>query len=201
MLYVEGVGVNPDFGICCGGGMVMVVGMERGRGIVIRLTKLTDTSLIVHWMTEGAGLMKTVARGARRMGSGFAGRLDLFVEAEIVWVRSRSGELHQLREVSVVDHREGLRGSYRETLLASYFGQLLEKVLEPDHGEDELFDLLRRGLDFLVREGASLRGMRHFEKEVARMLGLGGGGAIAIEGTYGNLPRSRESCLDLLAKK
>ena len=43
--------------------------MESGRGTIIRLTKLTDTSLIVHWMSEEAGLIKTVAKGARRAKS------------------------------------------------------------------------------------------------------------------------------------
>ena len=40
--------------------------MERSEAILTRLTKLTDTSLIVHWFTAEAGLIKTVAKGARR---------------------------------------------------------------------------------------------------------------------------------------
>ena len=70
--------------------------MESGKGTIIRLTKLTDTSLIVHWMSEEDGLIKTVARGARRAKSSFAGRLDLFLEADFEWGRSKKGELHHL---------------------------------------------------------------------------------------------------------
>ena len=175
--------------------------MESGRGTIIRLTKLTDTSLIVHWMSEESGLMKTVAKGARRSKSPFAGRLDLFVQADFEWVRSRKGELHQLREVSVVDFREGLRRKYRDAVVGGYFGQLLELVLELDHPELEMWDLLNRGLGHLGKEGASRRALHFFEHEVARLLGLGRGGHLGILRVYGKLPNSRDHCLDLLPGK
>ncbi|MDA7517756.1 DNA repair protein RecO, partial [Akkermansiaceae bacterium] len=94
---------------------------------------MTESSLIVHWLTEEAGLIKTVAKGARRAKSSFAGRIDLFIDAELEWTRSSRSELHALREVSVVDFRQGLRKSYRDAVIAAYFGQLLEQVLELDH--------------------------------------------------------------------
>lgn len=175
--------------------------MESGRGTIIRLTKLTDSSLIVHWMSEDAGLIKTVAKGARRSKSAFAGRLDLFVEADFEWGRSKRGELHSLREVSVVNFREKLRKSYRDALVAGYFGQLLELVLELDHPEPGMFDLLRRGLEHLADAGASRRALLHFEKEVARILGLGRGAHLGILQVYGKLPKSRDHCLDLLPQK
>lgn len=175
--------------------------MESGRGTVIRLTKLTDTSLIVHWMSEEAGLIKTVAKGARRAKSSFAGRLDLFVEADFEWSRSKRGELHGLREVSVVNFREGLRKSYRDALVAGYFGQLLELVLELDHPEPEMWDLLGRGLGHVEAEGASRRALHHFEREVARILGLGKGAHLGILQVYGKLPKSRDHCLELLPQK
>ncbi|MEN8774621.1 MAG: DNA repair protein RecO [Akkermansiaceae bacterium] len=175
--------------------------MESGRGTIIRLTKLTDTSLIVHWMSEEAGLIKTVAKGARRSKSSFTGRLDLFVEADFEWERSKKGELHYLKEVSVVDYRESLRKSYRDALVAGYFGQLLEMVLELDHPEPEMWDLLSRGLEHLGEVGSSRRAMFHFEREVARMLGLGKGAHLGILQVYGKLPGTRGHCLELLPKK
>ncbi|MCX8237750.1 MAG: DNA repair protein RecO [Akkermansiaceae bacterium] len=175
--------------------------MESGRGTIIRLTKLTDTSLIVHWMSEEAGLIKTVAKGARRSKSAFAGRLDLFLEADFEWGRNKKGELHSLREVAVLDFREELRKSYRDALVAGYFAQLLELVLELDHSEPEMCDLLKRGLGYLTREGASRRALLYYEREVARILGLGKGAHLGILQVYGKLPKSRDHCLDLLSQK
>jgi DNA repair protein RecO (recombination protein O) len=173
-------------------------GVESGCGIIIRLTRLTDTSLIVHWMTEKSGLIKTVAKGARRPKSAFAGRVDLFVEAEFQWSRSSKSELHGLREIVVSDYRENLRKTYRDSSMAAYFGQLLELVLELDHPEPEMFDLLKRGLGYLGESGADRRALAFFEKEVVRLLGLGTGGMARIQQAYGKLPASREHCLALL---
>jgi len=173
-------------------------GVESGHGIIIRLTKLSDTSVIVHWMTEEAGLIKTVAKGARHPKSAFAGRVDLFIEAEFQWSRSSKSELHGLREVVVEDYRDSLRKSYRDSSMAAYFGQLLELVLELDHPEPEMFDLLKRGLGYLGESGADRRAMTFFENEVVRLLGLGKGGRARILQSYGRLPTSREHCLKLL---
>ncbi len=172
--------------------------MERARGTIIRLTKLTESSLIVHWLTEEHGLIKTVVKGARRAKSSFAGRIDLFIEAELEWGRSSRSELHTLREVDVTDFRQGLRKSYRDAVVAAYFCQLLEQVLELDHPVPEMFDLLRRGLGYLEKEGADRRGLFHFEKQIAQLLGLGNSAQAALLQSYGKLPASRDHCLDLL---
>ena len=97
--------------------------MDKARGIVIRLTRLGDTSLIVHWCTEEAGLLKTVAKGARRAKSPFAGKLDLFVEADLVWVPSRKSELHILKEAEVAEFRTELRRSYADTMCCTFVGR------------------------------------------------------------------------------
>lgn len=173
--------------------------MERSRGTIIRLTKLTESSLIVHWLTEDAGLLKTVAKGARRAKSSFTGRLDLFVDAEFEWNKSSRSELHTLREVNVCDFRVSLRENYRDSVVAAYFGQLLELVLEPDHPVPEMCDLLQRGLGYLRENGADHRGFLHFEKEVSRLLGFGKSAQSSLIQTYGSLPRSRDHCLDLLS--
>ena len=178
--------------------------MEKASGTIIRLTKLTETSLIVHWMTEEWGLLKTVAKGARRPKSPFAGKLDLFVEAEFEWSRSRKSELHALREVSLRSFREELRQQYTRMLLASYFGQLLEHVLEREHEEPEVCDLLRRGLDYLCREKATRKILLHFERELAKVLGVGNEGknaAAVLEQTFGRIPKERMSCLEMLKEE
>ncbi|MGC6459954.1 MAG: DNA repair protein RecO [Akkermansiaceae bacterium] len=174
--------------------------MELGRGTIIRLTKLTETSLIVHWMTERSGLIKTVAKGARRARSPLAGRLDLFVRADFQWSRSRKSELHTLGEVTVTNYRRGLRERYRDTVVAGYFGQLLELVLEMDHEEAGLDNLLDRALGYLEEKGADRWAFDFFELEVARLLGFGRAGPIGIREVYGKLPKSRDHCLDLLEK-
>lgn len=177
--------------------------MEHCHGTLIRLTKLTDTSWIVHWFTEGHGLIKTVAKGARNPKSAFAGKLDLFFDAEITWAKARSGELHGLREVSVTSTREPIRGDYNAMLLSGYCCRLLELAIERDHPEPEISDLLRRALDHVAAKGASIRAMQFFEQELAKILGISQQrrqAAPALKETLGGLPPQRAQLLERLSQ-
>ena len=169
---------------------------------LIRLTRLTDTSLIAHWLTEEHGLVKTVAKGARRPKSPFAGQLDLFFGGEITFQRARRGELHALREVAIHKWREGLRTNYTSTLLASYFCQLLEAALEPEHPEPELNDLLGRALDHIGAAAATLRALRHFERELTRLLGVSHhqqAADVSLRDVLGPLPATRQELFERLS--
>lgn len=172
--------------------------VEKGHGILVRLTKLGETSCIVHWCTAEHGWIKTVAKGARRPRSPFAGKLDLFFDAEIEWSRARRGELHHLREVAVTATRDELRRRYDDTLLAGYCCRLLEVAVEHEHPVPELHDLLRRALDHVAGHGASARALRHYENELARLLGVAtarSAAPAALAGVLGGLPPQRGELL------
>lgn len=176
--------------------------MISTRATLIRLTRLTDTSLIVHWFTEEHGLVKTVAKGARQPKSPFAGRLDLFFSGEITCQRARRGELHALREVSIGCWRDGLRKNYTSTLLAAYCCQLLESAVEPEHPDPELHDLLGRALDHVDTAGPSLKALLHFERELARLLGIAHSrrdAELALRDLLGILPHSRGELVERLS--
>jgi len=170
----------------------------------MRRTLLTDTSLIVTWMTEAHGKIKTVAKGARRMKSPFAGKLDLFFHAEITFYRSKKSELHVLREVVLREPFEGLRKSYLRTQLAAYFVELIDLVTEPEHPAPELYELLLRALTYLANGEPDKRALLHFENELARLLGIQGQqseitAAVAIGRAYNDLPSSRPALLKRLS--
>ena len=168
--------------------------------ILIRTTRLTDSSLIVHWFTENEGLLKTVAKGALRPKSAFAGKLDLFFSGEIGVAFARKGDLHILREVAISQWRQGLRRQYATTLMAGYFCQLVEAAVEPGHKDPPLHDLLRRALDHLDAHEPSLKALRHFERQLAEILGVSGAGSgeDALRSHIGKLPSARKEILERL---
>lgn len=165
----------------------------------MRRTLITETSLIITWFTEKTGKVKTIAKGARRPKSTFAGKLDLFYESEIQFAKSNRSDLHSLREVKPISYHEGIRNNYHSTMLASYWIELIELVTEPEHPAPELFHLLHRGLGYLEQSPADKRAMTHFETETARCLGIHKGPAsIAIGRVYHRLPRGRSELIRLL---
>ena len=117
---------------------VLTCRVETTTAILLRKRKFSDTSLIVSWCTESCGCIQTVAKGARRAKSPFAGKLDLFFEAEISIVRSRKSDLHTLTEVVVKNPFAGIRTNYLRMQAAAYFIELIEICTERDHREPEL---------------------------------------------------------------
>ncbi len=161
---------------------------------LLRTSRLTETSLIVHWCSDQRGLVKTVAKGALRPKSPFAGKLDLFFEAELVYIPSRSSDLHTLKEVCVVNPRERIRKCYESTLAASYFVQWIETVAERETPIPELAALLRRALDYLGKQSPTVKAVRHFERELARAQGILDDAADPVEtleGLFGSIPKTR----------
>ena len=180
--------------------------MESTSAILLRKRKLSDTSLIVSWCTESLGCIQTAAKGARRAKSPFAGKLDLFFEAEIQIARSRKSNLHSLTEVALRNPFSGIRANLRRTQAASYFVELIELCTESDHHEPELFSLLRRAFTYLDKNDPDVRAVLHFETELARIAGvhdmktLKSNPALALANLFGQLPSSRREVLKALSK-
>lgn len=175
--------------------------LDAFSAILLRKTKLTDSSLILSWMSDRHGRLKTVAKGARRAKSRFAGVLDLFHRCEIAIARSRRSDLHVLREAVLLDPCEGIRTDYTRVTLAGYFVELLELVTEPEHPAPELYDLLQRALAHLGTQRASKRALIHYEGELVRLLGISGSEAtpaVALGRVYNQLPRGRRGLLATL---
>jgi len=179
--------------------------VETTAAILLRKRKFSDTSLIISWCTESFGCIQTIAKGARRPKSPFAGRLDLFFEAEISIARSRKSDLHTLTEVVLKNPFAGIRSNYLRTQTAAYFIELIEICTERDHREPELFMLLRRAFGYLDKNDPTSRAVSHFETELARITGvhdekkLKANPAFALGNLFGRLPLSRTPLLKTLA--
>jgi len=105
---------------------------EAAQGIILRTRPLTETSLIVYWLTAEQGRLATVAKGARRPKSTYHGKLDLFFSADFNFSRSRRSELHNLREVKLRETHAELRRSLHKLEQLSYFTNLIEQTTEAD---------------------------------------------------------------------
>ncbi|MFP6872594.1 MAG: DNA repair protein RecO [Verrucomicrobiales bacterium] len=177
--------------------------MEKCKGTVIRRTPLTESSLIVTWCTGEHGILRTVAKGARRPKSPFAGKLDLFFEAEFEIIRSKKSDLHTLRELSLTSSRSRLRNSYLQTLAATYFIQLLNQVTEPETPIRKLNNLLNRALDHLEEKLPDMKTILHYEKQMTQALGIlepGQTPAKTLHNVYHRLPKTRAGLLQLIGK-
>ncbi|MCI0744021.1 MAG: DNA repair protein RecO [Verrucomicrobia subdivision 3 bacterium] len=145
---------------------------ERSTGIVLRTRPLTESSLIVHWLTPDLGRVGTIARGARRPKSPFRGKVDLFYTAEFTFARSRRSELHILREVALRTTRTALRHDLGYLNQAAYGARLIEQTTETETPLPEIYALFEGFLNALP--GAPPRAVMvlGFEAKLLAELGL-----------------------------
>ncbi len=145
---------------------------ERAIGIILRTRPLTETSLIVHWLTPELGRIATVSKGARRPKSPFRGKLDLFYVCDFTFVRSRRSELHALREATLRETNSNLRKDLGWLEQATYAALLIEQATETETPLAAFYDLLTGLVKHLPAHPPEARTLFAFELKLLAELGL-----------------------------
>ena len=146
--------------------------VERTRGIILRVRALTETSLIVHWLTPDQGRMSTVAKGAKRPKSPFRGKLDLFYSCDLSYQRSRRSDLHTLREVALREANSALRIDINRLRQAAYAAMLIEALSEVGTPLPGFYELMTEYLQHLHSGSARPLVVLGFEVRLLDALGL-----------------------------
>jgi DNA repair protein RecO (recombination protein O) len=146
--------------------------IESTHGLILRTRLLTETSLIVHWLTPNFGRVATVAKGARRHKSPFLGKLDLFYLADFSFSRSRRSDLHQLREVNLRETHGAIRADILKLQQAAYAINFIELVTETETPLPKVFELLQQFLHRLCGKNPPGQIIFSLELKLLRELGL-----------------------------
>lgn len=147
--------------------------IEQTQGIVLRVIRYSESSLIVHWLTEDAGRIATMAKGALRPKSEFRGKLDLFHHCQLTYQRSHRSTLHNLREISLTQVFDKLSRDMDKVTQATYAAQLISKSTEEDTPADGMFELLAYFLERLNKtKDTDLFHVLQLEFILLRILGL-----------------------------
>ena len=146
--------------------------IQNATGLILRTQPLTETSLIVNWLTPEFGRISTVAKGARRAKSPFLGRLDLFYLADFSFSRSRRSDLHALREVSLRNPQGALRQDLHRLHQAAYASAFIEQTTETETPLPAVFAMLVAFLDHLCHHPPAPQIVFAFELKLLHELGL-----------------------------
>ncbi|MCC5949789.1 MAG: DNA repair protein RecO [Nitriliruptoraceae bacterium] len=123
------------------------MGTYRDQGIVLRTYKLGETDRIVHLLTQGRGKVRAVAKGVRRPGSRFGGRLEPYSHVDL--------QLYEGRNLDIVNQAEllaphaAIRADYATSAAAAVMTELTDAVAQEGERDNALFLLLRAGLQAL----------------------------------------------------
>ncbi|MCX7830478.1 MAG: DNA repair protein RecO [Acidobacteria bacterium] len=113
----------------------------RSESFVLRKYDLTESSFIVHFFSREKGLLKLVAKGAKRAKSPFSGSLEIFNRVEIEYSKKEHSELGTLRKIDLVESAFSLFSDYKISKTLFAVSETLSKGMKEEQKEEEVYRL------------------------------------------------------------
>jgi DNA repair protein RecO (recombination protein O) len=123
------------------------MGTYREQGVVLRTYKLGETDRILHLLTQGRGKVRAVAKGVRRPGSRFGGRLEPFSHVDLQLYEGRN--LDVVNQADLIAAHASVREDFARSAAGSVMVELTDVVAQEGERDNALFLLLRAGLQAL----------------------------------------------------
>jgi DNA repair protein RecO (recombination protein O) len=122
--------------------------LYREQGIVLRTYKLGEQDRILHLLTQGRGKVRAVAKGVRRPGSRFGGRLEPFSHVDLQLYSGRSLDI--VTQAELVTSFAPVRADYALSACGSVMVEAADHLAQEDERANRLFLLLLEGLRTLA---------------------------------------------------
>ena len=119
----------------------------RTQALVLRKTKLGETDIILTMLAEDGRQVRAVAKGLRKPGGRFGGRLEPYAVVDL--------QLHAGRNLDVVTEavtlatHSGLREDYDRSAAAGVVADVLDKISVEGQTEERLFAFSSATLDVM----------------------------------------------------
>ena len=145
---------------------------QNVRGFIVARMPFGNTSLIIRCLCREAGRITLMAKGATRPKGPFAGMIDLFYLVDLQYQPTRTGEIHTLREIKLIEPHLGIRKSYANLIAAQYFAALIETVTESGTPVPGEYDLYAKALTYLCENNVTWKAVDRFEQRILALAGI-----------------------------
>ena len=129
------------------------MGLVKTAGIVTKVTKYGDTSLIITAITKDFGKISAIAASVRTKNSRMRMGTQLFAYSEMVLYRGKSKNgLYSINEITAAETFSGICLSLDKLSYAAYFAEAASYAAAEEAPDEELLRLLLNVLYALDRE-------------------------------------------------
>jgi DNA repair protein RecO len=140
------------------------VGLIETEGIVLRTYNLAEADKIMVCLTRQAGVVRMVARGARRLKSRFGAGLEPFTIIALTYYEKEGRELASLRQVEIIRSFFNLAVSSEAVAALAYMSELVMEFAPPQEPNEKLFRMVRAVVEALASAPENLQALvRYFE--------------------------------------
>jgi DNA repair protein RecO len=119
---------------------------QRDLAICLRTSDYSETSQVVHLLGRASGVIRLLAKGAKRKKSSTGGAIDLMSEGDLVYIPHPSGSLGTLVEFTETHSHSALRTGAARLNAGLYMIELAGALLAEADPHPEVFDLLHNAL-------------------------------------------------------
>jgi DNA repair protein RecO (recombination protein O) len=146
--------------------------------IVLRTYPFKEADLVVSFLTRDQGILRGVAKRARRPKSPFGSGLERLSQVRMSYFQRETSELVNLDSCDLLVSQFRVLGDYRAAVALDYFAEVTEQLLPPAEPNERFFRLLMAVLEHMragVGSGAPgdvWRAAAYFSLWAARLSGF-----------------------------
>jgi DNA repair protein RecO (recombination protein O) len=141
--------------------------------IILRTYNLAEADRIVVCLTKSSGLVRGVAKGARRMKSRFGAALEPFTLVRLSFSEKENRDLVSVSNAEILRSSFELNSRFEAAEVLAYLGELVTEFAPPHEADERLFRMITACVDALVADADALRPItRYFEIWLLRLAGL-----------------------------
>ncbi len=149
------------------------MGLVDTEAIILRTYKLAEADKIVLCLTQKAGLVRGVARGARRLKSRFGASLEPFTHVALAYFEKEGRELVALKQAEILRSHFGLSGSAETVAALEYLAELALEFSPPGEPDERMFRMVKACLDAISQKPSNLSAVvRYYELWTLRLAGF-----------------------------
>ncbi len=126
------------------------MGLVETEAIVLQTYKLADADKIVLCMTEKAGLVRGVARGARRLKSKFGASLEPSTLIQLTYFEKETRELVTIKSAEIVKSYFEAASDADAVEGLVYILELVKEFAPPHQADERLFKMLRACVEYMA---------------------------------------------------
>jgi DNA repair protein RecO (recombination protein O) len=149
------------------------LGLVESEAIVLRTYNLAEADKIVVCLTRTAGVVRAVARGARRLKSKYGAGLEPHTLLSLSFYEKEGRELVSLRDAEIVRSYFHLSGSAELMGALAYMSELVLEFAPPHEPNEKLFRMVKACLEALALEPAGAQALiGYFEVWMLKLAGF-----------------------------
>ncbi|HEV2916101.1 MAG TPA: DNA repair protein RecO [Pyrinomonadaceae bacterium] len=149
------------------------MGLVESEAIVLRTYNLAEADKIVVCLTRKAGVVRAVARGARRLKSKYGAGLEPFTVLSLSFYEKEGRELVSMREAEILRSYFHLSGSAELMSALAYMSELVLEFAPPHEPNEKLFRMINACVEALSGGPENVQALlRYFEVWLLKLAGF-----------------------------